>query len=572
MVLTDGEVWNSTELFDYVESQTSTSTLGGGSGKGDIRLFTLGIGRDVSHALVDGLARVGKGFSQVVVDEKEGIEAKVIRMLRGALSVHVGDYRLEWEGKPSDEEAPAAPSVPGPSASFAPTPSAGPRNINLFDPSYVESPHVISPPPLPSLTPFTPPQVLQAPYTLQPLFPFSRSTVYAILTSPNVPPPTKVWLRGTTPSGDLLELEIPVQHSGSGAGAGGKTIHQLAARKVLGELKDGTSYLHNKYKLNTRGIRESGFEELVKREGVRVGLKYGVASEWTSFVAVLKKEEDVQQRKGQKEEGDRGLGEEGREEAYDFIDVDADAEDGQIGTPGAGKLFSTLPLTDITNNSSTAPRPKARRNAPVQQQPAAPAAPAMTIMTSLPPPSITYPTTMRFRTFSGASCSKTGGGMVRAKKKGRGNLSEPSIGEPSAWSNIPMLSTALAAEHFSSSETAAQSLSARTKALIDIQRYDGSFELDLALAALLGVSMSDLEAKLATGFVSGSSNLTSLSEEQKRKVWATLFAIKLFETQLASERDVWRLVVDKAKAWVRTMMRDGDVKALEKLAGEVLGF
>jgi hypothetical protein len=43
------------------------------------------------------LARVGKGFSQVVVDEREGIEAKVMRMLRGALSVHVGDYRLEWE-------------------------------------------------------------------------------------------------------------------------------------------------------------------------------------------------------------------------------------------------------------------------------------------------------------------------------------------------------------------------------------------------------------------------------------------------------------------------------------------
>jgi hypothetical protein len=91
-----------------------------------------------------------------------------------------------------------------------------------------------------------------------------------------VPPTTKVWLRGTTPSGDLLELEIPVQHNGSGSGD--KTIHQLAA-KVLGELKDGTSYLHNKFKSITGNIREGGFEEAVKREGVRVGLKYGVASE-----------------------------------------------------------------------------------------------------------------------------------------------------------------------------------------------------------------------------------------------------------------------------------------------------
>jgi len=105
-----------------------------------------------------------------------------------------------------------------------------------------------------------------------------------------------------------------------------------------------------------------------------------------------------------------------------------------------------------------------------------------------------------------------------------------------------------------------------------MQTYEGSFELDSALTALLGVSMPDLEAKLRVCFVSGDSNWTSLSEEQKRKVWATLSAIKVFETRLASERDVWGLVVDKARAWARTMMVDGDVKALEKLVEEVLGF
>jgi hypothetical protein len=290
------------------------------------------------------LARVGKGFPQVVVDEREAVEAKVIRMLRGALSAHVVDYRLEWEGKPNDEEeAPAAPSGLSASTSFGPPPSEARRIINLLDPSYFEDPHVISPPPLPSFPPFTPPHILQAPYTLQPLFPFSCSTVYAILASPNVPPPTKVWLRGTAPSGDLLELEILVQHSGSGAGE--KTIHQLAARKVLGELKDGTSYLHKKYKPITGDIRERGFEELVKQEGVRVGLKYGVASEWTSFVAVVKREEDVRQereRKGPKEEGESELDDKGREEAYDFIDVDEENDSclRRIPTFGAGKLFS----------------------------------------------------------------------------------------------------------------------------------------------------------------------------------------------------------------------------------------
>jgi hypothetical protein len=529
MVLTDGEVWNLAELFDYVESQTSASTLGGGSGKGDIRVFTLGIGLDVSHGLIDGLARVGKGFSQVVLDEREGIDAKVMRMLRGALSVHVGDYRLEWEGKPSDEGAPAAPSVPGPSA---PTPTAGPKNINLFDPSYIEPPHVISPPALPALPPFTPSQMLQAPYTVQPLFPFSRSTVYAILASPNVPPPTKVWLRGTTHSGDLLELEIPVQHSENGTGV--KTIHQLAARKVLGELKDGTSYLHSKYKSVAGDMRAEGFKELVKREGVRVGLKYGVASEWTSFVAVVKNEGQQQQQ----QEGGRESGEEERDEAYDFMDVEDEIP--------AGKLFSTLPMTDITNNYFAARGHKAR-DAPISQ-PAVPAAPVMMITTSpagygaassMPDPSI------RIKRKGGR-----GGMDARSSMSKFGSFtSDPSkIPDPYFMPNAALKT--------------AQPLS-RTKALVDIQTYEGTFELDSELAALLGVSIKDLEAKLVA-FNGG-----GLTQEQKRKVWATVIAIMVFETQLAGEKDVWGLVVDKARAWVSNMVEN--VEALEKLAGEVLG-
>ncbi len=51
MVLTDGQV-NLDVLFRYVEKETE---------EGDVRLFSLGIGRrDLSHALVDGLARVGR--------------------------------------------------------------------------------------------------------------------------------------------------------------------------------------------------------------------------------------------------------------------------------------------------------------------------------------------------------------------------------------------------------------------------------------------------------------------------------------------------------------------------------
>ena len=261
MVLTDGQVWKSEDLFKYVEKETE---------KGDVRLFSLGIGRDVSHSLIDGLARVGRGFSQVVSDEKEGMESKVARMLRGALSAHVVNYRLEWEGKQSTE-------VVNLQSSRSPTRAL--RRINLFDSqANTDSPISFSDP-----SNFTIPSVMQAPYKIQPLFPFSRSTAYAILSS-GAPPPSHMWLRGTTPEGDELELEIVVQR----IPVAGETMHQLAARKILQELKDGTSYVHGAVDKE----RQPGLlSEWVKKEGVRVGLKYGVASQWTSFVAVERKEE-----------------------------------------------------------------------------------------------------------------------------------------------------------------------------------------------------------------------------------------------------------------------------------------
>jgi hypothetical protein len=114
MVLTDRQVWNSEELFKYVKNEME---------KGDVRLFSLGIRQDVSHTLIDGLARVSRGFSQVVSNEREGmpVESKDAQMLRGALSTHVLNYRLEWEGKPSAEVA----------KSKSPPPSMPTRRISL---------------------------------------------------------------------------------------------------------------------------------------------------------------------------------------------------------------------------------------------------------------------------------------------------------------------------------------------------------------------------------------------------------------------------------------------------------
>ncbi|THX61518.1 hypothetical protein D6D06_00512 [Aureobasidium pullulans] len=87
VVLTDGEIIAESELFDYVNSQINNEKV-------DARFFVLGVGRDVSHTLVEGFARAGNGVAQFITDN-EVMDSKVVRMLKAALYPHVKDYRLE---------------------------------------------------------------------------------------------------------------------------------------------------------------------------------------------------------------------------------------------------------------------------------------------------------------------------------------------------------------------------------------------------------------------------------------------------------------------------------------------
>jgi hypothetical protein len=87
MMLTDGETWNQDALFSYLNQSIREV-------KASIRVFTLGIGNGVSHALIEGVAKAGNGFSQTV-GEGEKMDSKVVRMLKGALSPHINDYTLE---------------------------------------------------------------------------------------------------------------------------------------------------------------------------------------------------------------------------------------------------------------------------------------------------------------------------------------------------------------------------------------------------------------------------------------------------------------------------------------------
>ncbi|KAH7313777.1 von Willebrand factor type A domain-containing protein, partial [Stachybotrys elegans] len=302
-LLTDGEVWQQDRLFELINNEVAVS-------KGAIRVFTLGVGNGVSHALIEGAARAGNGFSQTV-GENEKMTSKVVRMLKAALSPHITDYTLEIKydtNSDSDDEfmlvekindslnitvteIPESPQSDSPPKSKLRKLATKP--LSLFNPDLKEEPIEV-PKEFPAhssskrfsrLPHVETPRYIQAPHEIPPMFPFSRSTVYVLL-SDSAPDrqPTSVVLRATSAHGPL-ELEVPV----TTLPEKGLTIHQLAARKTIHELEGRRGWIfHAKDKKGRllKEAHESCFSDMVEREAVRLGVKYQTAGKWCSFVAV----------------------------------------------------------------------------------------------------------------------------------------------------------------------------------------------------------------------------------------------------------------------------------------------
>jgi hypothetical protein len=89
IVLTDGEVWHQEETIAFVASARKHSGY-------RVRLFCLGIGPAVSHTLVEGMARSGGGYAEVIPPtQKDEWEDRAVLMLNAALKTHVGPVQLE---------------------------------------------------------------------------------------------------------------------------------------------------------------------------------------------------------------------------------------------------------------------------------------------------------------------------------------------------------------------------------------------------------------------------------------------------------------------------------------------
>ncbi|KAG9061239.1 hypothetical protein KI688_007577 [Linnemannia hyalina] len=305
MLLTDGEVWDQDSLFAYLNKEIIETNA-------PIRVFTLGIGNGVSHALIEGVAKAGNGFSQSV-GEGEKMEGKVVRMLKGALTPHVVDYTLEVryasaEVKIEDmddddfeivekviDSLSVAVNVADDTEAESESVSMEKKPISLFDPSVdldLEEKELAATPEnidmgeaafasLPAVTP----KLLQTPHIIPPLYAFNRTNVYLLMSQQcSSLTPKSVVLRGVSRYGPL-EIEIPIQVLDTP----GETIHQLAAKSAIAELEQGRGWITQlRDKSDGQLFRmkyESRFADMVEREAIRLGVQFQVGGRWCSFVA-----------------------------------------------------------------------------------------------------------------------------------------------------------------------------------------------------------------------------------------------------------------------------------------------
>ncbi|CAG8584774.1 41229_t:CDS:2 [Gigaspora margarita] len=250
-LLTDGEVYNVDQIIELIKSNEEKK-------RDDLRVFSIGIGDSVSHHLVESVSRAGKGYTQFVTSN-ERMDKKILGMLKNAIKPPFKDYNITWskqilEDSLSIETKP----VNKPTSSF----------ISFFSNN--------AKPPPDTQTIFTDMKLQQAPFLIPPIYPGARFIIYCILEK-DVEPCKEIILSAISQDGPM-KLSIPLDP----VALQGTKIHTLAARKLIQDLEEGTSFIHKHPRNKGKNIPDS----LIREHIVKLGVTYSLASKYTSFLAV----------------------------------------------------------------------------------------------------------------------------------------------------------------------------------------------------------------------------------------------------------------------------------------------
>ncbi|CAG8506406.1 2686_t:CDS:10, partial [Dentiscutata heterogama] len=249
-LLTDGLVNNVDQIVELIKSSEEKK-------KDDVRVFSIGIGNSVSHGLVESVARAGKGYAQFVTNN-ERMDKKILGMLKNAIKPPIKDYNITWTNQIIEDALPKeteSVDVDKPTISFFSDNTAPPPVAQIF---------------------FTDVKIQQAPFVIPPIYPGVRFIVYCILEK-GVEACKEITLSATSHDGPM-KLSIPLDP----VTLQGSKIHTLAARKLIQDLDDGTSFIHKHPRNSGKLIPIS----LIREQIVKLGIMYRLASKYTNFLAI----------------------------------------------------------------------------------------------------------------------------------------------------------------------------------------------------------------------------------------------------------------------------------------------
>lgn len=226
VVLTDGQL-NADKPMEFVWKTRQEL-------QNKIRFFALGIGRNVPHRLIEGIAELGGGLGEIVdTTQNSRWHSRLNRLLKSALEPDSWDCDIDI--------------------------GHGFEQNSLMDVGFDSD--------IPDIqrVPY-----FQAPHTIVTLHPFKFTSVFFLI---NVKDrgilPKEITIVTTTEGTKKKTYKLPVRE----VPAGNKVMHRLAAKAVLIDLEDAVK-------------RESSSSALVDQNGQTIGTRYSVTSKWTSFVAV----------------------------------------------------------------------------------------------------------------------------------------------------------------------------------------------------------------------------------------------------------------------------------------------
>ncbi|KAH8162727.1 hypothetical protein CIB48_g5525 [Xylaria polymorpha] len=242
ILITDGEVYEPQEpILQFVWEKRQQL--------GDkVRFFTLGIGDQVSHHIMESIAELGGGYCDVVdVVKRPYWENRLNRILRSAM-------------EPNSWSCEVALGPGYHNQSLVTTRFALPGGSDQSPNQTASVPYV------------------QAPYPVPQLQPYRYKSLFFLLDLRGGSTPPSITITTTTPGTKTREYTLNVESTSFNT----RTIHHLAVKAVLVGLENETK-------------REVGETNIMRANAEYLGTEYTIASKWTSFVAVEGDAEEQEQ-------------------------------------------------------------------------------------------------------------------------------------------------------------------------------------------------------------------------------------------------------------------------------------